>query len=114
MDGQTVLTDTTDYATSAVDTGTNKKMNEIKATMKQLSASVTNQAKTVETLSTNMNRDSRSYGKTTDKKKARPGLHVRAHCKREVYHKDRNCLELEANKAKRFPGVEEHLPQGIG
>ena len=34
----------------------------------------------------------------------RPGLHVCAHYKREVYHKDGNCLELEANKAKCYPG----------
>ena len=56
------------------------------------------------TLSTKMNGGSRSSGKTIDKKKARPGLHVCAHCKREVYHKDGNCLELEVNKTKRYPG----------
>ena len=27
-----------------------------------------------------------------------------AHCKHKLYHKDGNCLELEANKAKRYPG----------
>ena len=31
MDGQTVLTDTTDYAASAVATGTNKEMSDIKS-----------------------------------------------------------------------------------
>ena len=37
-------------------------------------------------------------------KKARPGLHVCAHYKREVYNKDANCLELAANKAKLYTG----------
>ena len=36
VDGQTVLTKTTDYAASAVSTGTNKKLNEIRVVMKQL------------------------------------------------------------------------------
>ena len=71
---------------------------------KQLTASVTAQAATVTTLSTKMNRGSIATGKTTDKKNSIPGLHVCVHCKREVYHKDRNCLELESNKEKRFPG----------
>ena len=43
-------------------------------------------------------------GRNTDKKKARHGLHVCAHCKREVYQKDGNCLDLEDNKAKGYPG----------
>ena len=104
MDGQTVLTNTTDYAAIAVATGNNKELSEIKAIMKQLAAYVTFQAATVATLSTKMNGGSSGAGKTIDKKKARPGLHVCAHCKREVYHKYGNCLELEANKAKRYPG----------
>ena len=85
-------------------TGTNKELSEIKAMMKQLAASVAAQAATVATLSTKMNGGSSGAGKTIDKKKARIGLHVCAHCKREVYHKDDNCLELEANKAKHYPG----------
>ena len=72
--------------------------------LNQLAASVTAQAKTLENLSTKMNGDSKGYRKTTDKKKAKSDLHVCAHCKREVYHKDGNCLEFEANKAKRYPG----------
>ena len=36
--------------------------------------------------------------------KVRPGLHVCAHCKRDVYHKDGNCLELAANEVKRYTG----------
>ena len=103
MDGQTFLSNTTNYVASAVATGTNKEMSNIKETMKQLAASVTSQAEPVATLSTNMNGGISSSGKNIDKKKARPDLHMCAHCKREVYHKDGNCLELEANKAKRFP-----------
>ena len=78
-------------------------MNKIKAMIKKLAAHVNTQAATVATLSTKMKGGSNSSGKTIDKKKARPGLHVYAHCKRKVYHKDRNCLELDVNKAKRYP-----------
>ena len=68
VDGQTVLTSTTNYVASAVATGTNKEMNEIKAMIKQLAYSVTAQAEKVATLSTNMNGVSSSSRKTTDKK----------------------------------------------
>ena len=69
-------------------------MSKIKAIMKQLAASVTAQAVTVATLSTKMNGGSSSSVKTIDKKNESPGFHVCMHCKREVYHKDGNCLEL--------------------
>ena len=85
-------------------TGTNKEMSVVKAMMKQLATSVTSQAATLATLSAKMNRGSSSSGKTIDKKKARPGLHMCAHCNREVYHKDGNCLELEVNKTRHYPG----------
>ena len=42
--------------------------------------------------------------KNIDKKKARTGLHVHTQCKHKVYHKGGNCLELEMNKANRYPG----------
>ena len=70
--------------------------------MKQLSDSVTVQAATVATLSTKINGS--GAGWNTVRKKARPGLHVCVHCKREMYHKDANGLELDCNKAKRCPG----------
>ena len=76
----------------------------MRAMMKQLAASVSAQAKTMATLYTKINGGGGGAGWNTDKKKARPGLHVRAHCKREVYHKDANCLELDSKKAKRYPG----------
>ena len=79
-------------------------MSKIKAMMNQLAASVTAQAETVATLSTNIKRDSISSRKIIDKKQVRPVFRVCAHCKRKVCHKDRNCLELEVNKAKRYPG----------
>ena len=41
MDGQTVLIETINYAASAVATGTNKEMKNIKAIMKKLADSVT-------------------------------------------------------------------------
>ena len=66
--------------------------------MKQLADYVT---ATVATLSTNMKGGSSDAREKIKKKKARPGLNVCAHCKREVYHKDWNCLETEVNKAKR-------------
>ena len=85
-------------------TGTNKELSDIKVMMKQLAAYVTAQVASVATLSTKMNSGSSGARKTIYNKKARPGLHVCAHCKRKVYHKDGNCLELEANKAKRYTG----------
>ena len=104
VDAQTVLTDTTDYAKIAVAKGNNKELNKIKAMMKQLVDSVTAQAVTVAALSTNMNVGSIGTKKTTDKNKMRPGLHMYAHYKCKVYHKERNCLELDANNVKRYPG----------
>ena len=53
---------------------------------------------------TKINESIRGTRKTTDKNKARKGMHVCAHFKCEVYHKEGNCLQLEANKAKRYPG----------
>ena len=104
MDGQNVLTNNTDYAASVVSTVINKKLTEIRAMMKQLVALVTAQAETVTALSTKINSDGSGSGYTTNKKKLRPELHVCVHCKQEVYHKYRNCLELEANNSKRYPG----------
>ena len=92
MDGQIFLANTTEYVASTVAKRTNKEMSNIKAMIKQLAASVPAQAATVATLSTNMNGGSSSAGKTIDKKKARPGLHVCAHCKRKLYRNDRNFL----------------------
>ena len=106
MDGQTTLTDTKYYTASAVDTDNNRELKKIREMMKQLATSVTAQTAIVATLSTKMNGGSRGTRKTTYKKKARPGLHTCAHCKRKVYHKEGNCLEMEGNKAKRYPGWE--------
>ena len=72
--------------------------------MKQLAASVTSQVATVATLSTKIHGSGSGAVWKTNKKKSRPGLHVCAHCKCEVYHRDGNVLELESNKAKRYPG----------
>ena len=94
MDGQIFLTNTTEYVASAVATGTNNELSDIKSMMKQIEAYGTAQAETVETLSTKMNGGSSGFGGEIDKKKARPGLHVCAHFKRGLYHRDRNCLEL--------------------
>ena len=81
MDGQTVLTNPTEYGASAISTGTKKELSEVKAMMKHLADSVISQLETVATLSNKMNGGSSGSGKTIDKKKARPGLHVCAHCK---------------------------------
>ena len=89
---------------SVVATGTNKELSELKSILKQLASSITAQEATVATLSTKMNGGSSGAGTTIDKKNERLGLHVCAHCKHKVYHKDRNCLDLEANKAKFYPG----------
>ena len=36
--------------------------------------------------------------------KLNKGLHTHKNCNKEVYHKDENCYELEANKANRYEG----------
>ena len=95
VDGQTVLANTTYYAANSVATGTNRELNKIQEMMNQLAASVPTQSAIMATLSSKMNRGSSSIGKTTDKKKERPGLHVCAHCKRKVCHKDGNFLEMK-------------------
>ena len=71
--------------------------------MKQLTASVTAHAATLAALSIKTHSGD-GGGKNTKMKKVWPGLHVCAHCKRKVYHKDVNCLELAANKANRYTG----------
>ena len=102
--GQTVLTNTTDYAARAVSTGDNKELTEIRSMMKPLAALVTAQAATVATLFTKINGSSSGARQNTDKKKANPGFHVCTHCKQEVYHRDGNFLDLEANNVKYYPG----------
>ena len=70
--------------------------------MNQLMDSVTSQAVTFAALSTRTN--SGGGGEKTEKKKTWPGLHIFTQCKQEVYHKEGNCLELAANKSKRYAG----------
>ena len=89
VDGQTVLTKATDYATSAVTTGgANKYLKKLMLMMKQLTCSFTSQASTLTTLSIKKNIDGGGGGgQNTKNKKALPVLHVCEHCKKEVYHK---------------------------
>ena len=68
MDDQNVLIDTTDCAERAVDTGTNNKMEKIKAMMKQLADYVTVQAATMASLSTKINGGISRTGENTDNK----------------------------------------------
>ena len=79
--------------------------------MKQLTASVTAQDAIFADLSTKTNSGGGSSraGKNTDNKKSQPGLHVCTHCKREVYHKEGNYLELMSNKAKLYDGWKRFL-----
>ena len=105
VDGQTFLTKATEYTASAVTVGgNNKDLKELITMMNQLTASVTAQAETLAELSVKTHSGSDGGRKNIKMKKARPGLHVCAHCKKEVYHKDGNCLELAANGAKRYTG----------
>ena len=88
VDGQTILTKATYFVTSAVTTGkANKNLKELQAMTKQLTDSVTAKATTLADLITKKNSGNGRGGKITENNKARPGLHVCAHCKREVYHK---------------------------
>ena len=98
---QTVLTKSTDFSAIVVLTGAKKELTEIRAMMKQLEALVTAQDATVAALFTKITEGGGGgSGWDANKNKVRPGLHVCAHCKREVYHKDANCLELYSNKEK--------------
>ena len=91
VDVQTVLTKATEYAARTVTAGGNNKyLKEMRAIMKQLTDSVTAQAATLVALSVKTHSGGSSGRKNTKMKKARPGLHLCAHCKREVYHKDGN------------------------
>ena len=103
VDGQTVLTDAIKYVASTVTVGLKNK-DLLITMMKQLTASFTNQAATLAALSIQTHSGGDSGRKNTEMNKARPDLHVCAHCKREVYHKDRNCLEIAANESKRYTG----------
>ena len=97
-DGQTILSEGTVFSASAVTIrGANKELKEMRATMKQLTASITDQAATLTSLSTKTKSGGGSSGQNTNNNKSRPGLHVCADCKMEVYHKEVNCLELEAD-----------------
>ena len=84
--------------------GNNKDLKELRAIMKQLTASVTFQAETLAALSIKTHSGGGSGGKNTETKKTRPCLHVWAHCKRGFYLKDGNFLELAASKAKCYKG----------
>ena len=102
VDGQTILIKATYFASIAVSTGANKELKEIRETTNQLATSVTAQAETLAALSISTN--SGGGGWNSNKKKARPGLHMCVHCKREVYHKDANCLEMDTYESKCYPG----------
>ena len=71
VDGQTALTDATDYAEKYVTMGVSKKdLNDLRVIMKQLVDSITGQAATLEALSTKTNSGGGGSGggKNTDKK----------------------------------------------
>ena len=105
VEGQTVLIKEKDFAASAVATGgPNKELKDTWEMMKQLTASVTTQTSKLAALSTNKNRGGGGGGQNINKKKARPGLHVCLHFKRDLYKNEVQCLELEANQVRRYTG----------
>ena len=91
-DGQTILTEATDFVASAVTTGgSNKDLKELWLMVKQLKYYITPQSATLADLPTKNNSGCNDRGgKNTDKKKSRPVLHMCAHYKREVYHTEGN------------------------
>ena len=93
VDGQTILTEATDYAAIAVTAEGNKKdLKGLRAMMKQLTDSVAVQAATLVALYVKIHSGGSGGGgggrKNTKMKKAQPGLHVCVHYKRDVYQKD--------------------------
>ena len=66
--------------------------------IKQLTASVTAQAETLASLSIKTNsKGGGGGGEKPNKKKTRPELNLCAHWKKEVYHRESNWLEMEAD-----------------
>ena len=103
--GQNIITNATEYVSSTVTAGgNNKDLKELRLMMNQLTASVSTQAATLVVLSVKTHSGGGGGGcrKNTEMKKARPVLHMCTHYNREVYHKDRNCLGLEVNKANHY------------
>ena len=106
VETQSVITDTTDFAASATISNTTAEMAEMRAAAKSTAADL----KKLTTLVANMASNNggggegggggRGGGGGDRRRKGAP--HKCKHCKREVYHKDANCLELEANKANRY------------
>ena len=105
VDRKNVLTKATEYAASTVKYGgKNNDPKELRATRKQLTDSVTFHAATLVALSVKTYSGGGGGARNTQMNKARPGLHLCVQCKRDVYHKEGNCLELAANEAKRYKG----------
>ena len=106
VDRKNVLTKATEYAASTVKYGgKNNDPKELRATRKQLMDSVTFHAATLVALSVKTYSGGGGGGaRNTQMNKARPGLHLCVQCKRDVYHKEGNCLELAANKDNHYTG----------
>ena len=94
-----MITDTTDYSASATTSNTTMEMSEMQATAKSTVADLMKLTALVVTMAST-NSGGGCGGRSDQKKKS--ATHKRKHCKHEVYHKDANCLNFEANKANRY------------
>ena len=92
VETQSVITDTTDFSASAKTSNTTMKMAEMRVAAKSTAADLKKLSTLVATMASTNGR-----GRGNQKKKG--ATHKYKHCKHEVFHKDANCLELEADKA---------------
>ena len=105
---QSVITDTTDFAASATTSHITAEMAEMRAAAKSTAADLKKLTALVANMASNNGGGGKGGGGGSgggrgggDRRK-KGATHKCKHCKREVYHKDANCLELEANKANRY------------
>ena len=100
---QSVITDATDFATSATTSNTTAEMAEIRAAAKSTVANLKKLTALVATMESNNGGGGGGRGGAgVGNRRKKGATHKCKHCKREVYHKDANCLELEANKSNRY------------
>ena len=90
---QSVVTDTNGFAVNATTSNTNAEMIEMRAAAKSTADDLKKLTALVATMASTKGGD---RGGGNQKKEGT--THKCKHCKHDIYHKDANCQELEANK----------------